>query len=769
MLNKFSGQSVAHEDVGDGEVRVRNTRGELRINSRTGELAILPSDQDGLILEGSTCLVEVAGHRITPANCIYEELNLEEVEEAIGNGICLTISFRSRVSTGLSLRLHYQVKVYPEFTILRCGIQAIEVEVNEVPVAMLAPLYVESLPFKETELNVLYTAYCGGHTSSPLSQSGVVNLTNVDSVDSWWCSALFGSGGDLVTGFLTFFHYVGRIKTSRRGLCCLNPAENRSLVSGDVVWSEPLYVTWSRDGLTDLEAYAELCGRLMGAKQGRGIPCGWGTWGQYLEDIDSHVIEKNVSHLHSNPNIYGPIEVIEIDHGWEQTISIRRPECNWEPNHRFPSGMEVFCHRIRQKGLKVGLWLAPFAVNEGSRLIEEHPEYLVKDAEGRPKRVGGKGRGYCIDPTHPGAQAWLRELMERIKGWGIEYVKLDYLRCLLAPEPDDPLDGLNSPRVYHQDVTKVEAYRLGLALIREVLGDEIFILGCGAPAGPGIGYVDAHRIGQDIAPVWNDGDTGIRHSARNVAATYFWHSALWINDPDYLVLPADAREAQFWATVVALSGGSIMVSADLPSLESWQEDLIGKLLPPYGVAARPVDLRDGCHPAIWLLSIEAFGAKWHLLGVLNWGQSPREFEIDLRKLGLLTTGDSYHVWDFWEWRYLGTPSHRFTVAVEPRTAALLSLRKTEPYPQVIGSDMHFSQGAAELLDVQWRSESRVLQVGLKASSRTEGRLAIFVPKPHRPLVEDGMIYDPNTGILVARVALTNSPTVTSFQFVEAAA
>ena len=43
----------------------------------------------------------------------------------------------------------------------------------------------------------------------------------------------------------------------------------------------------------------------------------------------------------------------------------------------------------------------------------------------------------------------------------------------------------------------MEAYRRGLRLIRDAIGPEAYLLGCGAPILPSVGLVDAMRVSPD--------------------------------------------------------------------------------------------------------------------------------------------------------------------------------------------------------------------------------------------------------------------------------
>src|SRR5207247_625033 len=134
------------------------------------------------------------------------------------------------------------------------------------------------------------------------------------------------------------------------------------------------------------------------------------------------------------------------------------------------------------------------AATARSGIPAAHPEWLLKNAAGPivwDTRDDWGGKVYSLDGAHPEVQAWLRELARRIvRDWGYDYVKIDFL--LWATAGTEHFGGL----------THAEAYRAGLAAIRDGLGPEAFLLGCGAPLQHAVGYVNGMRIGTDVDASW---------------------------------------------------------------------------------------------------------------------------------------------------------------------------------------------------------------------------------------------------------------------------
>ena len=85
------------------------------------------------------------------------------------------------------------------------------------------------------------------------------------------------------------------------------------------------------------------------------------------------------------------------------------------------------------------------------------------------------------------------------------------------------------------------------------MGDDVFVLACGAPLGPCIGHVDAIRVSADAAPHWlprlldvaglrwlgasdRTNLPAARNMVRNVGVRLPLGGRLWRNDPDCLIL-----------------------------------------------------------------------------------------------------------------------------------------------------------------------------------------------------------------------------------------
>ncbi|MCX7653370.1 MAG: alpha-galactosidase [Fervidobacterium sp.] len=267
-----------------------------------------------------------------------------------------------------------------------------------------------------------------------------------------------------------------------------------------------------------LPHYADLIARENKVVYKRKNLIGWSSWYQYFLDFDYDKLCSNLSF--SKDYNY---DVFQIDDAWEKDIG------DWEVNDKFES-LEIISTKIREYGYTPGIWLAPFSVAETSKLYNQHPDWVVKDCDGNPVVAyeNWNKKIYALDTTNPDVAEWLSKLFYKLKKLGFDYFKIDFLFA----------GAIQGKR--YKDVTPVEAYRMGMSIIRHAVG-ESFVLGCGAPLLPSVGYVDGMRISADTAPHWdpNGPDIGYPnayYALRNVLTRAFMNNVLWWNDPDCLML-----------------------------------------------------------------------------------------------------------------------------------------------------------------------------------------------------------------------------------------
>lgn len=205
----------------------------------------------------------------------------------------------------------------------------------------------------------------------------------------------------------------------------------------------------------------------------------WCSWYSFYRGITEELLLEVLEALEGYP-----FEVFQIDDGWQRALG------DWEANEGFPRGMAYLAKRIREKGLRPGLWLAPFLVTEESPLYRSHPEWILRDPEGRPIPAGFNWGTplYALDAGSPEVVDWVVSLVQKALAWGYEYLKLDFLYAAALPGAEG--EG---------------RYRKALEAVREAAG-EAYLLLCGAPILASLGIADGLRVGPDVAPYWDNED-----------------------------------------------------------------------------------------------------------------------------------------------------------------------------------------------------------------------------------------------------------------------
>jgi alpha-galactosidase len=290
-------------------------------------------------------------------------------------------------------------------------------------------------------------------------------------------------------------------------------------------------------------------------------PTAWCSWYHYFDRVTQADIEENLAAI---DDLGLAIDVVQIDDGYQPAIG------DWLLlSDRFSSLRAVVEH-IRAAGRRAGIWVAPFLAGSRSALARQHPDWLVGMA--RPATDGWGDEMAALDVTHPGAEAYLREVFGTFREMGIDYFKIDFVFA-----------GAMAGRRVDDGISGVEAYRRGLGIIREAIGPDAFLLGCGAPVLPSVGLVDAMRIGPDIAhhveP--HDGDLSQpsqRAAAQNSRWRAWQHGRFWVNDADCLVAGEHVERREEWAEVVERYSGLRASSDRLRGLDEWGLQTTRRLL-----------------------------------------------------------------------------------------------------------------------------------------------------------------------------------------------
>ncbi len=444
---------------------------------------------------------------------------------------------------------------------------------------------------------------------------------------------------------------------------------------------------------------------------------GWTSWYNYYTNITEEIISDNIEALHASGL---PWDVFQIDDGWQQAIG------DWHTNDKFPGGMEKLAQQARERGLKPGLWLAPFICEAESQLWERNPDWLLKDEQDKPVKAGWNpgwsGWFYALDFYNRDFRNYLRQVFDTVLNqWGFSMVKLDFLYAAALL----PRQGKNRGQIMGE----------AMDFIRKQCGDNI-VLGCGVPLAPAAGRVDYCRIGGDVAPYWEDRLLSTVNYRERVSTKSSLYSTLhrhmldkrfFGNDPDVFLLRDGKKKvnenkltpAQRHTLFVLnnLLGSLVFLSDDVDSYTPEQTQQLAEMFP------WPETEVTGftCENDLYTITVEAEGQRWLVLANLSSGKRFTEVEEGS-----------------WFNPATGLVVPEFLVKLAPhQTLCLAQVDRENKRPQVLGSSGHLLPGA-QVASLTGSGQS--WQLKLKNNAAPHSRIWISVPHGMEKLEVNGTEY-----------------------------
>ncbi|MFZ2657279.1 MAG: glycoside hydrolase family 36 protein [Victivallales bacterium] len=466
----------------------------------------------------------------------------------------------------------------------------------------------------------------------------------------------------------------------------------------------------------------------LGSRTHRGPKVGWCSW----YDVYRNVLATGMLSLCdavAKLRDRIPMDIVQIDDGYQRQVG------DWDCNDNFPEGWKPVVKAIGNANSVPGIWVAPQAVHETVRwlkhgdsnqacqdgkLLDVHPDWFQRDSKGdmlHPSIGWGK-TNYWLDPTHPGAQTFIRQWIRRLRGEGFRYFKIDF----------NHLD--DHARWHDPRKTRLQAYRDLYRLYREEMGEDTYLLSCSGLTRGTIGFADASRIGPDTGASWRaPHPCCIQDCIRAVGSTAGANGVFYANDPDVTyTLPRGEMtrdEIHTWHGFVGLLGGLALISEPLQE-PKYQTDeslrMLEILTPPAPEKGRSFwGGVDGEHRRFGFVAErpwETFAAAM----VYNPADTPASLVLDIPQSAAV--GSRFHAWSFWDRHYLGVIDNAFSFGdLAPHACKLLRLTAQADVPVIIGSDLHMSMGAADIAD--FRATDTSVLIRLTDAGARSGSLFLY--------------------------------------------
>lgn len=76
------------------------------------------------------------------------------------------------------------------------------------------------------------------------------------------------------------------------------------------------------------------------------------------------------------------VDLFVLDDGWEETMGVWRPH-----SKRLPNGLAPLVNEMKNRNIIPGIWLSPMGIDSLSERFKNHPEWVLKDVNGKPIRA----------------------------------------------------------------------------------------------------------------------------------------------------------------------------------------------------------------------------------------------------------------------------------------------------------------------------------------------------------------------------------------------
>ncbi len=478
------------------------------------------------------------------------------------------------------------------------------------------------------------------------------------------------------------------------------------------------------------------------------VIAGWCSWEAYRRDLDQERICLAATTMGRDLLEWG-LDVVQVDDGYQAmplpqraTDTMADAWLTCRPD-AFPDGHAGIVRSIREQGMTPGIWLNANITNPG--FATAHPDAVLWNGDAP---LLGEWIDLIYSCTPESLATHVEAAFRRLKEAGYAYVKGDAIRHLL-------LDGLH------------EAVRLGLLgdedasrrfvayleAARRGLGEDAYLLAPWGALSEVAGPADACRIAMDANPTW----AGIRMQLFESARWYHTHRIVFTNDPDHVCVRTDPEWARSVLSLIALSGGLLMLSDPLETYDTQALVIVRACVPPlatrtgetgplrtdlpaytwtklHGFAVQSEDAPvrpdvvdeqeaasiagvypslDDDHPfgSLWAFHLGAAGERWSVVGRFATGPL-RASTLDPDVLGL-DVAAPYHAYDFWARAYLGEVGAGRPMAVKELALGhcqVIGLRPVLERPQLLASTRHVSMDAVSVVDSSWDGHALRLEL-----------------------------------------------------------
>ena len=452
-------------------------------------------------------------------------------------------------------------------------------------------------------------------------------------------------------------------------------------------------------------------------------PAGWMTWYAVKFDACEKNVLENAAWQAEHLKDFGA-NCVWVDWEWyhnefnkERTDGVHSLCADPE---KYPHGMKYVADKIKELGLIPALWIGFTNEPAKNRYIAQYPEMLVSD------ELSWCGK-YFYDFTNPSyLNEYLPEATKNVLAWGYEAVKYDTLPIAISQHEK------HHENMYDKTATGKEAFRNMVKRVRELLGENMYMLSCAGSTNAEILWAsdlfDAARVGDDIF----DWEEYLKNCIDKVMMFYPLHNIQLYNDPDNVILREEfntLEQAKSRAAFVSLLGLPMTFGDVFSALPEERVNIIKRSLPILDI--HPMDLCNAAFDRRNLdinLRIDKKYESWQVSGIFHMTDQKGARTVSLLEDLHLDAGE-YLVYDFYRDTFLGIISDFVTLDFLPYECRILSLRRCRGVPQIVSTSRHITQGAAELENVSYDKDTMQIAANLVQGDRYT--VSVFVPEGYQ--------------------------------------
>jgi len=531
------------------------------------------------------------------------------------------------------------------------------------------------------------------------------------------------------------------------------------LLPGQTTTTETFWLQVGPDPYAQLEKWADKVASVSTRPIWQDAPLGYLGW-SWTDCVNSQESYEKVT-LENLDAINDKLAGFGFNYLWTSMSNFEGSlPGNWlKWNDRcIPSGRQAFHANVQKRGFHQGFWIGPFYLcSMLTDLMHHFHDAILKNPDGSDMVVcaqwnhGDAGllppserpRLYALDPSHPKTLAFLKEVFETYRAWGVRYYMVDFLEAGAGNIHRFPYQD----HYDHKLIAGAEVYTQCLREIKEAAGPDTYFLSSTGPSLHHAGILDGVRTGNDlgegraISPdsffypgsyVINDLSfwTAAQITLSNQAANYYTHRKLYLNDSGNVLTvdqPLPLSHARIHAAIHALGGGPSMLGDDIRHIAPERLALIKKTLPRPRACCKPADLFTAAYPdgaRIFYRQVHTAWGEYYVAAFYNTTAQPQTMHADAETLGLEADA-AYLGWDFWEERYVGEIRGKVTVHVAPESVTVLRLVKKTAGALLLGTDMHLLMGEMEIEKFSWNPQTLTCTVAAARPAGNRGSVFLY--------------------------------------------